>query len=126
MMRPQPTQVRAHLGLYRHLVGTTHLHLLAGYGPDRSIQVEFGPLGRAQLPWPDEHMWRHPQGYSDCGLTFISLNGAEHLADLGGFDDRRVVLHLGSDQGALQVDGNIPLGTPGSNRIAKHATAGAS
>src|SRR3546814_12360216 len=80
---------------------TTHLHLLAGYGPDRSIQVEFGPLGRAQLPWPDEHMWRHPQGYSDCGLTFISLNGAEQLADLGGFDDRRVVLHLGSDQGAL-------------------------
>src|SRR3546814_810138 len=60
-----------------------------------------------------------------CGLTFIPVDGAEQCANLGGLDDRGVVLHLRRNEGAMQVDTNIPLRTSGGDSISNDATAGA-
>src|SRR3546814_2390093 len=85
------------------------LGALAGEHQARAMQLQHALLLRRLHP--DEAHRR------TGGLTFIPVDGAEQCANLGGLDDRGVVLHLRRNEGAMQVDTNIPLRTSGGDSI---------
>src|SRR3546814_1361641 len=72
------------------------LGALAGEHQARAMQLQHALLLRRLHP--DEAHRR------TGGLTFIPVDGAEQCANLGGLDDRGVVLHLRRNEGAMQVD----------------------
>ena len=88
--------------------------------PLSPLQVDVGPLGRAQLPGSHEDQRSQAQGASHWQRSPVAVQHPQQRADLLRIGDGGQMLALGRRQGAAQVPRWVPLGPSGSHRIAPH------
>ncbi|MEA3221526.1 MAG: hypothetical protein OZX49_02648 [Immundisolibacter sp.] len=107
----------------RHHVRGAHLHLGGRYPPLGGVQVDFGPLGAAQLARTHEHQRRQAQGAGGDKAARVAVQDAQQLGYRLGMNDGGVVALAGRRQGAAQVAGQVTLGAAGGHGIAEHGAA---
>lgn len=99
-----------------------HLHARCGYPPLCLFQVEFRPLGRAQLDRPRKNVGRKLQCEFGRRLANIAVNRPQQTADLLGVGERCPVRYDRRSKRTAQVGCGVALGSTGGNRIAKYLT----
>jgi len=76
----------------------TRLGLACRNGPERTLQIEFGLFGPAQLPGPNEHVWS--ELHCDLGdrLSLVTVDGPQQLAHPNGIYNGPELGKSGRDQ----------------------------
>jgi hypothetical protein len=107
----------------RNDVRLPHLHSLGRNTPLAPAQVEFRPLGGAQLARPHEDVGCQPYRGACRDLPLMTLDRSQQLADPGGIGDGGIALGSLRRQCPFEIGADVPSRPPRRNGVAEYAAA---